>query len=486
MNSIPKQYKQYFWGFGIFQIACIAISIIFQQVIWLVLPLIVLAGAIAIFNTKFFYYALILALPISVNLMEFGYFSLDFPDEPLLLIITAFFPFLFIINRQSVFNHHFFRHPIIGLLLVWFFWMIICTITSTYPLLSLKYLLVKIWYLFPFVGMTILVVYHNVNSIKTIFLLYFIPFVLLILMVTYKHSLLGFRFEDVTKACAPIFRNHVVYGTLTSLFVPLSIGALFSQKRFSRNWFLALLGVVIVFIGLYLAYSRGAWAAIVFAGAIAFGMRFKLVQYGFGLFYISIFVTVLFLQSNNKYIDFAPRYETGVMHDKLVDHLIATIKGKDISSNERFYRWVAGARMSAEKPLFGFGPNTFYQNYKPYTVNLFRTYVSRNKEQSTMHNYFLFMLVEQGYIGMFIYALFIFVLFYRAQLLYHLTENKQLKIMIMSITCMLGAFFINNSLSELIENDKIGGCFLIGIGMLVAIDLKRINRVEGWELEFKG
>jgi O-antigen ligase len=475
MNTISKQQNQYFWLFGALCLASIGAAIVLHQVAFITLPFIAIIIAICIVDVKLFYFALLFALPISVNLIEFGYMSLDFPDEPLLLGITTLFPFLFIQNRKTVFDNHFFRHPIIGLLIVWLIWIIICSVTSTYPLLSAKYVLVKIWYLLPFVGMTILVVYHNLKSISTIFLLYFIPFLLLILYVTYRHSLLGFRFEDVTKACAPIFRNHVVYGTLTSLLIPLSIGALFLQKRFSRNWFLALISIAIVFLGLYLAYSRGAWAAVLFSGMIAFGVRFKLVQYGFALFFIAIFAAVLFMQSNNKYLDFAPRYETGVMHDKLTDHLIATIKGKDISSNERFYRWVAGARMSAEKPFFGYGPNTFFQNYKPYTVTLFRTYVSRNEEQSTMHNYFLFMLVEQGYIGMFIYALFIFVMFYRAQLLYHRINDKQLKIIIMSITCMQGAFFINNSLSELIENDKIGGCFLIGVGILVAIDLRRVR-----------
>jgi O-antigen ligase len=477
MHAIAKPHQQLFWSFACFTMLALGMSMYFHQILFIAIPFLAIVSIIGLLDTKLFYYALIIALPISVNLLEFGMVSLDFPDEPLLLGITVIFPFLFIQNRQVVFDQHFFRHPIIGLLIVWFLWTIVCTTTSTFPALSIKYLLSKIWYLSPFVGMTILVVYQNPKSIKTIFLLYFIPFLFLILYVTYRHAKLGFRFEDVTQACAPIFRNHVVYGSLTSLFIPLSIGALFLQKRFSRNWFMALGGVAIVFLGLYLAYSRGAWAAVFFAGAIAFGVRLKIVQYGFILFFAGIFAATVFLGSNNKYLDFAPRYETGIMHDNLVDHLIATLKGKDISSNERFYRWVAGARMSAKKPVFGYGPNTFFQNYKPHTVTLFRTYVSRNKEQSTMHNYFLFMLVEQGYIGMFIYAIFIFMLFYRAQLLYHQVADKHVKIIIMSIVCMLGAFFINNTLSELIENDKLGGCFLIGIGILVALDLRRVKGV---------
>lgn len=478
MNSIPKQNTQLFWLFACITFASVAAAMLLNQVLLLAIPFAILFALLCIANTKLIYYALLFALPISINLKEFGLISLDFPDEPLMLAITTLFPFVFLLNRNTNMQSSFFRHPIIGWMIVWILWVLTCTITSTYPALSIKYFLSKLWYVIPFIGMTTLVVYQDIQSIKKIFLLYAIPLLAMVLFVTYRHSKLGFSFEDVTAACSPYFVNHVCYGSLVSLFVPLSVGAIFYFKRFTANWFYAIGATLIFLMAVYLAYSRGAWAAVFFAGGIFVAVRFKLVKIFFITFYLFIAAAAIFLSTNNKYIDFAPRPETGIMHDNLVDHLIATLKGKDISSNERFYRWVAGARMGSVKPIFGFGPNTFYENYKPYTVHRFHTYVSRNNERSTMHNYFLFMLAEQGYVGMLIYAVFIFLVFAKGQKLYHQLTDKKLKIILISVLCMLGAFFINNTLSELIENDKLGSCFFIGIGIIVALDMRHKNGIS--------
>jgi hypothetical protein len=88
------------------------------------------------------------------------------------------------------------------------------------------------------------------------------------------------------------------------------------------------------------------------------------------------------------------------------------------------------------------------------------------------------MLAEQGYVGMLIYAVFIFLVFAKGQKLYHQLTDKKLKIILISVLCMLGAFFINNTLSELIENDKLGSCFFIGIGIIVALDMRHKNGIS--------
>lgn len=62
------------------------------------------------------------------------------------------------------------------------------------------------------------------------------------------------------------------------------------------------------------------------------------------------------------------------------DHIMATTYGTDISSAERYYRWIAAIRMSEDHPYFKVGPNNFYDFYKPYTIT-FKTWVSRNPER---------------------------------------------------------------------------------------------------------
>lgn len=114
-----------------------------------------------------------------------------------------------------------------------------------------------------------------------------------------------------------------------------------------------------------------------------------------------------------------------------------------------------------DKPFTGVGPNNFYEFYKPHAVQMFRTYVSRNEEKSTTHNYFIFMLVEQGWPAMILYGILIWALFYHAQKVYHKTDNKVYKRMALVAAMIIAAFFINNLFSELLQTYKIGAIFYL-------------------------
>jgi O-antigen ligase len=464
--------------FNIFTVACclfIIICFAIQQPLAIAAILLVPIIGLAIYDFRIFYWLLVGVLPISFNLIEFGSISLDVPDEPLMLGLTLITPFVYIQNARTSFVKYFISHPIIFLLIAWTIWTLACSLAGTDIPLSLKFFLSKIWYLTPFVAATALIVYQDITAVKKMFTYFLISLCLIIIYVTKAHASLGFSFEDVNMATAPIFRNHVLYGSIASLSLPIIIGAIFNTKKFTTVWWLLIIALGIDFTALTLAYSRGAWAAAFFAGAIFFAVKIKWVGKMMLGFYALVFSAIIWISIDGRFINFAPRFSTGIMHDNLIDHLIATVKGKDISSNERFFRWVAAVRMSEEHPLMGIGPNNFYDHYKGYAVNNFRTYVSRNEEKSTTHNYFLYMLVEQGIIGVFFYATFIFMVFYRGQQLYHRIQDKHTRVVLISVLAMMGAFFINNFLSELLENDKIGGMFLIGVGILIALEARELD-----------
>ena len=129
---------------------------------------------------------------------------------------------------------------------------------------------------------------------------------------------------------------------------------------------------------------------------------------------ISIVIGLIVLINNNRFMQFAPEHDETIFHENFSEHLNATIGLKDISNAERFHRWVAGVRMVAEKPWTGFGANSFYNNYQPYTAAAFKTWVSNNPEHSTVHNYYLLVALEQGlpalilFGGFYIYLLFLY------------------------------------------------------------------------------
>jgi len=201
-------------------------------------------------------------------------------------------------------------------------------------------------------------------------------------------------------------------------------------------------------------------------------IRFRLVNFIMPVFYAAIIFLVTYASSNNRYIDYRPDYQNTYMHKSFKDHLIATFKGRDISSMERIYRWIGAVRMSTDEPVKGWGPNSFYFYYKPYTNTSFVTYVSRNPERSTTHNYFLLMLVEQGLPAMLLYALLIFAFFAKAQKVFHRHKDRFYKGCTMAVAMVFAACFVNNFFSELIETHKIGSLFYLCIALLVVLDHK--------------
>jgi O-antigen ligase len=431
----------------------------------------VLLAALLI-DFRLVYYALIFALPISVNLLEWGYMSIDVPDEPLMVLLTAATPIIIVKNKATFFDVDFLRSSLINIIAVFLLWTFITAFSGTNIIVSLKFALAKLWFVVPFVLLTSLIVYQNPKALRTMLIVFFSSLIPMLLLIMYRHWKLSFSFEDVNAATAPFFRNHVLYGSICSLMVPLAVGAILTCKSFTWKWLASVFALLLGVVAVGFAYSRGAWAAVLFGAGIWWAIRLRVVQYCFIAFYIVLGAAVCFLYKDNKFLEFAPSYDTGIMHEELIDHLIATIKGRDISSNERFYRWVAAVRMSQERPIAGVGPNNFVEHYKQHAVAKFKTYVSANHERSTTHNYFLFMLVEQGWVGLLIYAALILAVFYKCQQMYwRLKHHKIFRTYVLAIAAMLGAFFMNNFLSELVESDKLGSLFFIGIGAIVALEM---------------
>jgi O-antigen ligase len=116
------------------------------------------------------------------------------------------------------------------------------------------------------------------------------------------------------------------------------------------------------------------------------------------------------------------------------------------------------------------GPNNFYDHYKAYASSLFKTWVWRNPEKSTTHNYFLLMLVEQGWPAMILYGVLVVMVLATAQRLYHKAQDPFYKKVIMALVMMFAAGFINNFFSELLETHKIGALFFLAIALLIIVD----------------
>jgi O-antigen ligase len=186
-------------------------------------------------------------------------------------------------------------------------------------------------------------------------------------------------------------------------------------------------------------------------------------------------VSAGWLKSNDRYLRYANDFSTTIFHQDFREHLIATYNLKDVSTAERFYRWVAGVRMIGDNWLTGYGPGTFYNNYKPYALPAFRTWVSDNKEHSTVHNYFLLTAIEQGLPGLFFLLLLLGAMTWYAEALYHRIDDIFYKKLAVTTGVIISMILVLNFLSDLVETDKIGSLFFLCLALLIVTDLNTRN-----------
>ena len=419
---------------------------------------------------QFIFFLLIFCLPWSVEYNINESLATDLPDEPLMWFAAFLFVSYCVMYPSKVASN--LNHLLIVLLISWLAWILITVPFSTNWLLSLKFLLAKGWYVAAFVFLP-LVIFNNRKPIQFAALLFLSSMFLVTIVSLCRHAVIGFRFANINDAVAPFFRNHVNYSAMLVCTIPVLIGCYQLSKKY--RLLISVMSIVVL-TALIFSYARGAWLALV-AGLVSY----RLIRSGRLLvaFVIAVFLIlgILFwLKTSDRYLQYANDYKTTIFHKDFEEHLVATYKLKDVSTAERFNRWVAGVRMVKDNWLTGYGPNTFYYNYKPYSIPAFRTWVSDNRDHSTVHNYFLLTLIEQGVPGLIIFLLLVGAMLYYSERLYRRANEKFYKVAAMSCGVMLVMITVVNFLSDLIETDKVGSLFLLCLAVLVAIDQNTSNK----------
>ncbi len=418
-------------------------------------------------KTDQLFWLLLIFLPLSTELNITTSLGLDFPDELFLILISVII-IAKIIHQPRLF-HSVFYSPLLVLISIHIIWIIFCIFFSTDPMLSVKYLLAKIWYIIPFVLLSPLLLKYQ-RDWRKLALYLCIPILIVIIQSVIRFGFYGFEFASIKKTMAPFFRNHFNYSSMLVCLLP--IGYLiwkFTPINFPTKKII-LLFLLIAIIGLLLSYSRGAWLALIVGLIAVFIIRKRKMAHAITLSIISVVIIIILLINNNNYLKFAPNHDQTIFHSNFSEHLSATITMKDISNAERFHRWVAGIRMIAEKPITGFGPNSFYNQYKPYTVSSFKTWVSNNPEHSTVHNYFLLIAIEQGILGLIIFLILLIWILLKAQQLYHQFQSDFYSTIALITGVIIIMITIINCTSDMIETDKIGGIFWLCAGVLIALN----------------
>lgn len=451
---------------------CIVGSIFFNEKTLLAIPFVWISIPFLINfctkRTEHIFWLLMLSLPISTELNITPSLGIDFPDEPLMIVLTGL-AILKIMHQPNWFPVHLYKEPLFLLLICIMGWTMVTVFYSNNSWLSLKFFLARIWFIIPFVILPQFLL-ESQTRIRKLSLLLLVPMLLIVLQTLVRHGFYGFSFIDIKKTMFPFFRNHVNYSSmLVCLLVPaIAMYYLTPAENKYKKWLAV--AIVISLVAVFFSYSRGAWVALVVGFLVMIFIKWNQLKKISILVILVIVVASSWLFVDYHYMHFAPDHDRTIFHTEFSDHIAATVTMKDVSNAERFYRWVAGFRIFVERPFTGVGPNNFYTSYRPYTLNSFETWVSNNPEHSTIHNYFLLTLAEQGIVGLFLMLLLWFGMLFNLQDLYQKLQSQFYRTVTLSVAMVVGMIASINFMSDMIETDKIGSLFWLCLGFVFILN----------------
>lgn len=440
---------------------------------FLTAPWVVLLAKFIYEYPKLIFWLFMLCLPISAEITLPNGLSLTLPDEPIMVGIMGIFLCILIYNYRML-PEWLWKSPLIQIIILQYIWTVITVLYAGDKMLAVKFLLAKTWFLSSFVFFSSMFI-KDLKDIRRMVIIFTIPVLIHSLIAFSLHALGGFGYRESNHVVQPFYRNHVDYGSILSMVFPIILIAIMMYKKWNLRKMM--LGGVLLFlmIAIFVAYSRAAILAAIFSVVIFYAIKKKLANWIMPGMITFFTIIIIFLSYNNKFIEFRPNKSKNATQETFIETVVGAFTGKDMSSMERFYRWIACVRMSQDKPIVGVGPNNWYEYYKPYTVSAYRTWVSRNEERSTTHNYFLLMLTEQGWPGMVLYTALIIFILSIGQSTYHRFTDSHYKYYTLATVMVLASAFVNNFFSEFLETHKVGGMFWIAVTILAFLRHKSIE-----------
>ena len=453
-----------------------------DRMLFFVIPVALLAIYFAIFQTEKLFLSLFLFTPLSFNIEQFtDGFGLYLPTEPLLFGLM-----LFLLMKQiqkPIFPFFLWKHSIVWVAGIYLLWIFITSVTSELPLVSMKFLLVKLWFIIP-VLLYGSFIFLKKSNIRTFLWLFSIGMAIAMIYTLVVHASYGFGEKESHWVMWPFFKDHTIYGALVAFMVPLLIGLYFSKKHGLLVQIILIGFIVINFIALYFSYTRAAWLSVVAAvfvwGFIHFKIKFSWllsIAAVAGIFIFFSWTSIEQSLSKNKNEHTTENFEKRLQSAANVT--------TDASNLERINRWTCAIDMFKERPLTGFGPGTYAFEYARFQRPENLTIISTNfGNAGNAHSEYLGAMAEMGIFGLISILALVYVIFYRGIKLYHAwpKEDVEFRILILSMILALVTYFVHGTLNNYLDTDKASMPIWAICACFIALDFK-LKRMNGSETE---
>jgi O-antigen ligase len=443
--------------------------LIYRQIYWLLmLPLAMVIGYLYLYSLDKILLLITFLTPVAINILEFEFgVGISIPTEPLMFGVLLMFIVKLIYEND--FDKRVWKHPmtvIIGLQLAW---ILITSLTSSHPVVSLKFLLARLWFIIPFYIFGIHL-FKKIVNVRLFIWLYTIPLLGVIVYTTVHHASWGFSEDAGHWVMEPFYNDHTAYGAVLAVYIPLFCGFVFSGSYGKLTRFFAFLVLAILVGALYLSYSRAAWISLIFALGVflivVFKIKFKWIAVAVMIF------GVLFYLFSFEILDRLEKNKQGSSAN-LAEHVrsISNIS-TDNSNLERINRWQSAIRMFEDRPVFGFGPGTYQFEYAPYQRAEEKTLISTNAgDKGNAHSEYIGPLAEQGLPGMMLVIAVVATMINTAMKVFRRSKNKEIRMLSLTAMLALITYFLHGLLNNFLDTDKLSVPVWGLIAIIVALDI---------------
>lgn len=468
--SIFKHKSKWLWFGGISYILLNAF-LLTQEIYWFTLfPFALLLLYFCFKSMDKVVLFVVFATPISV-VLELDAISFALPTEPLLFGLMCLFWLKLLIEGK--FDKRVFKHPISILVFLYFAWMILASINSSMPLVSIKILLVHFWFMtvFYLFGTQLFQKFKNINRFLW---LYILPLFGVVFYSLIRHVGEGLTHKGSGWVMEPFFIDHGIYGATIAFVIPVVTVYLFQSKILTKKPLVsvAILPLLIVLIfGLIFSYTRAAWISVAAALAFYFILKLK-IKFKNLLAFVAIVGGLFFIFQNDILMELnRNKTDSNTDFNKHIKSM-SNVR-TDASNLERLNRWASASRMFQAKPLLGWGPGTYMFQYAPFQKPHEKTIISTNMHDvGGIHSEYFGPFVEGGIFGGLLFFILILMIVYRGMRVYHSAKDPKTKAFGLMAILALVTYLTHGFLNNYLDQDKTAVLFWGFTGLITAMDIK--------------
>jgi putative inorganic carbon (HCO3(-)) transporter len=446
------------------------------------LPIVLFIVYTAIFHLQKLVFILAFCTPLAISLKELGLTQgpdLSIPTEPLMAGIML----VYILNylNKDITDKKFFNHPVTLIITVQLAWMLITTCTSSDFIVSVKFFISRLWFMFSCYIIIPHLFQDKKNMIRFVFA-YAFALAIVVCYTTVIHARFGFDEKSADWVVSPFYNDHTAYGAALAMFIPVMVSFWF-LKSVPKYLKVISGGLFCLFMmAITISFARAGWLSLGIALSVFVTLLIKIRFRTLMITFVSL--GVLFFAFQTEIVMILSKNNTDAKGGFANNIESMSNISTDASNLERLNRWSCAIRMWEDKPVLGWGPGTYMFKYAPYQLSRELTIISTNfGTNGNAHSEYLGPLAEQGILGLLIVVV---LLFYSTSLGYRLVyslEDKEDRILCIGIFLGLMTYFVHGFLNNFLDTDKLSLPFWAFLAALVCFDIyypKKVRSVVGF------